>query len=136
MGKLTLTEHLKACAEAAKNFTSGLVGELATTVTEAMNEMNEVKADKPDYAAVTIPTTGWQEDESVAAYPVYSDSVVDGVTANDRATVVIAPGSMAAAIACAMCPSCETVVGAIRIRAGSAPSTAISAEYWLDQGKE
>ena len=46
MGKLTLTDHLKACAEAAKNFTSGLVGELATTVTEAMNEMNEVKADK------------------------------------------------------------------------------------------
>ena len=116
MGKLTLTEHLKACAEAAKNFTSGLVGELATTVTEAMNEMNEVKADKPDSAAVTIP--------------------VEGVTANDRATVVIAPGSMAAAIACAMCPSCETVTGAIRIRAGSAPSTAISAEYWLDQGKE
>ena len=130
MGKLTLTEHLKACAEAAKNFTSGLVGE------EAMNEMNEVKADKPDYAAVTIPTTGWQEDESVAAYPVYYDIVVEGVTANDRATVVIAPGSMAAAVACAMCPSCETVTGAIRIRAGSAPSTAISAEYWLDQGKE
>lgn len=46
MGKLTLTEHLKACAEAAKSFTNGLVAELAQTVTEAMQEMENVKADK------------------------------------------------------------------------------------------
>ena len=39
MGKLTLTEHLRACAEAAKSFTNGLVAELAQTVTDAMQEM-------------------------------------------------------------------------------------------------
>lgn len=30
----------------------------------------------------------------------------------------------------------ETVTGAIRIRAKSAPTTPISAEYWLEAGKE
>ena len=47
MGKVTLTEHLKACAEAAKNFTNGLIGQLAQTVTEALEEFETVKADKP-----------------------------------------------------------------------------------------
>lgn len=59
MGKLTLTEHLKACAEAAKSFTNGLVAELAQTVTDAMQEMENVKADKQASVSITIPTTGW-----------------------------------------------------------------------------
>lgn len=59
MGKLTLTEHLKACAEAAKSFTNGLVAELAQTVTDAMQEMESVKADKQASVSITIPTTGW-----------------------------------------------------------------------------
>ena len=64
MGKLTLTEHLKACAEAAKSFTNGLVAELAQTVTEAMQEMENVKADKQASVSITIPTTGWGVDEA------------------------------------------------------------------------
>lgn len=136
MGKVTLAEHLKACAEAAKNFTNGLVGQLAQTVTEALEEFEKVKADKPDSVAVTIQTAGWQEEGSVAAYPVCYDIAVEGVTAKDRASVTIAPGSMAAAVACKMCPTCETTAGAIRIRAKSAPTTPISAEYWLEAGKE
>ena len=59
MGKLTLTEHLRACAEAAKSFTNGLVAELAQTVTDAMQEMESVKADKQASVSITIPTTGW-----------------------------------------------------------------------------
>lgn len=45
MGKLTLIEHLKACAEAAKSFTNGLVSELAQTVTEAMQEITPIAGD-------------------------------------------------------------------------------------------
>ena len=40
MGKITLLNHLKACAEAAKNFTNGLVGELAQSVTDALRSLN------------------------------------------------------------------------------------------------
>ena len=136
MGKVTLAEHLKACAEAAKNFTNGLVWQLAQTVTEALEEFETIKADKPGAITVTIPAAGWQCGESVAAYPAYYDIADKNVTAKDRASVMIAPESMSAAIACKMCPTCETVEGAIRIRAKSAPTTPISAEYWLEAGKE
>ena len=44
MNKITVFEHLRACAEAAKNYASGLVGELAQTVTEAIGELESVKA--------------------------------------------------------------------------------------------
>ena len=101
-----------------------------------MNEINDVKADKSDLTVITIPIVGWQGDQSVTDYPVYYDIADKRVTAKDRASVMIAPSSMGDAIACGMCPTCETMAGIIRIRAGSIPTTVISAEYWIEQGKE
>ena len=46
MGNLTLVAHLKACAEAAKNFAAGLVAEVANTCSEALEEMDSLKQDK------------------------------------------------------------------------------------------
>lgn len=136
MGKLTYLNHLKACAEAAKSFTNGLVAKLAQTVTEAMQEMEDVKADKQNTKAITIPTTGWGIDENSEDYPSYCDIVVAGITAKDRVNIAIAPNSQAAAIACGMSPTNQTLAGKIRVWAKTAPATAISAEYWLNQGKE
>ena len=136
MGKLTLTEHLKACAEAAKNFTNGLVAELAQTVTEAMQEMENVKADKQASISITIPTTGWGVDEASESYPNYYDITVAGVTAKDRADIAIAPNSMDVAIDCGICPTNETLAGEIRVWARTVPTEAIAAEYRLNQGKE
>lgn len=136
MGKITLLKQLRACAESAKNFTNGLVAELAQSVTDAMEELERLKADRSSFTKVTIPAEGWAEDDSVTAYPVYYDIPAQGITAKDRASVAIAPGSLGHAAACSMCPTCETLAGVIRIRAGSAPKEAISAEYWIDQGKE
>ena len=135
MGKLILQEHLKACAEAAKNFANGLMGQVLQAVTDALGEMDIVKADKPEAVAITIPVEGWQEDDS-EEYPVYYDIPAAEATALDRASVTIAPSGMAAAIACGMCPTNQTVPGAIRIRAATAPAEEIPAEYWLEQGKE
>lgn len=136
MGKLTLTEHLKACAEAAKTFTNGMIAELAQTVTEAMQEMESVKADRQDSVSITIPTTGWGVDDASESYPNYYDITVAGVTAKDRADIAIAPNSMDAAIACEMCPTNETLTGKIRVWARTVPAEAIVAEYRLNQGKE
>lgn len=136
MGKLTLTEHLQACAEAAKNFTNGLVAQLAQTVTEAMQEMESVKADKQDSVSITIPTTGWGVDEASESYPNYYDITVAGVTAKDRADIAIAPDSMDIAVACEMCPTDQTMAGKIRVWARTVPADAIIAEYRLNQGKE
>lgn len=82
---------------------------------------------------ITIPTSGWGSD-STATYPKYYDIAVTGVTANDRASVDIAPASIGAAIACAMCPATETLAGKIRIRAASIPGTAMNANYWIEKG--
>ena len=41
VGKLTAVGHLRACAETAKSFVSGLVAELAQTVSQALEEMEK-----------------------------------------------------------------------------------------------
>lgn len=46
MGELTLVAHLRACAEAARDFAAGLVSEVAKTCSDALEEMDTVKQDK------------------------------------------------------------------------------------------
>lgn len=136
MNKMTVLAHLNACAAAAKDYTSGLVGQLADTTTAAIEEVETVKADKAQAVSVTIPASGWESDAAIAAYPNYYDIPVTAVTAADRATVTVAPNSQATAIACGLCPTNETLAGKIRIRSASVPAATISAEYWIEQGKE
>lgn len=136
MGKLTYINHLKACAEAARNFTNGLVANLAQTVTEAMQEMEAAKADKQASVSLTIPKTGWSDDAASTSYPKYLDITASSITAKDSVNIAISPSSMAVAIACGMCPTSETFSGKIRIRAKRVPSANIQAEYRLNQGEE
>lgn len=71
-----------------------------------------------------------------AEYPSYCDIAVSTITAADRVDIAIAPNSMATAIACGLCPTNQTLAGKIRVWARTVPDAAISAEYWLNQGKE
>lgn len=135
MSKITITEHLKAVAMAAKQYTSGLVGDLAKTVLDAMNELESVKANKPSVISVTIPINGWNSDSNTS-YPYYYDILVAGITIKDRAEITIEPDSLKVAIACGLCPTNETLENKIRLRATIAPVEAILAEYWIENGKE
>lgn len=135
MSKLTVFEHLRACAEAAKSYATGLFGELAQTVTEAIGELESVKANKGAAAAITIPATGWESDSS-GDYPHYYDITAEGVTASDRAEITIAPGSLGTAKTCGLCATNETMAGKIRVRAIQVPAEAILAEFWIEDGKE
>lgn len=136
MAKLTAIQHLQACAEAARNFINGLVSQLATTTAEAIEEIETIKADKTASASMSIPADGWTTDDTVSAYPYYYDFAVDGVTALDRAIITISPNSQETAISCGICPTNETLAGTIRIRSKQSPAESISAEYWIEQGKE
>lgn len=135
MSKITVFEHLKACAEEARDHAGGLVAKLAKTATEAIEELEQAKADKAQSVAITIPATGWASD-SGGDYPHYYDIAAEGVTANDRAAITIAPGSLGTAKTCGLCATNETMAGKIRVRAIQVPAEAISAEFWIEDGKE
>lgn len=89
----------------------------------------------PTATPITIPTSGWQSD-STAGYPKYYDISVTGITAKDRAEITISHSSLDTAKTCGLCPTNETLAGKIRVRAASIPTAAISAEYWIMDGKE
>ena len=134
MGKATTLPQLRASILRAKNELGSLYSELAQATAEAMDEMAGDKADKSTPIDITIPTSGWQSD-STADYPSYFDINVTGVTVKDRASVDIKRASRDAAAACGLAYN-ETLAGKIRLRAASAPTEAIQAQYWIEQGKE
>ena len=132
---LTLTSQIKTALQKAKSYTASHISELAQATTELFEEVDAVKLDKPQAVAVSIPATGWQTDEAEdAAYPLYCDISVSGLTPVDIADARIAPGSQPAARACGLCATSETLAGVIRLRAASAPAEALAAEYVITKG--
>ena len=104
------------------------------TPDQLRDDLNAMK--KGESIAVTIPTTGWVKDTTYTDYPYCYDIAVSGITAKDRVGITIAPGSMANAVACKLCPTNNTMANKIRLWTKTVPTAAISAEYWLDQGEE
>lgn len=110
--------------------------DLAERTAAALDGLTAAKQDKLSAVSVTIPTSGWASD-STGGYPYYYDITAewyDWVSARDRATVVIAPASMSTAVACGLCPVCETLTDKIRIRAASIPTAVLSAVYYIEKG--
>lgn len=136
MEKITVLEHIRACAVASRNFVTGLIGEVAGTVADALEELDRTKANKTGSTAVSIPVSGWGTDNSIATYPKYYDIAVSGITAKDRAEITIASGSLDEAKACGLCPTNETLEGKIRLRSSSVPTMSIAVEYRVEKGKE
>lgn len=131
MDKIIALKHLQISIRYVRH----LVSELADLVTESIEALENGKAGKPAAVNITIPNTGWLSD-NMPDYPKYYDFAVNGVTAQDKAALLITPNFMGAAIAAGFCPVCETLVGKIRFRAVNVPAVAIVAQYWLDKGKE
>lgn len=134
MEKIMVLDHLRACAERAKTFASGLVADLSKSTVDALEEMENLKADKQSGIPLTISTSGWATDG--AAYPYYYDLAAEGVTVRDRAEIRLSPASMGTAKDCGLCPASETMAGKIRLRAASVPTEEITGEYWIEYGKE
>lgn len=126
--------QVKQTADGASSAVAGLGEDVAEMARLTAAELAG-KQDKPTAVSVTIPATGWGSD-STAGYPKYYDISAAGVTARDRADIVIAPAGMSAAKECGLCPVCETLAEIIRVRAERVPAAAIAAAYWLEQGKE
>ncbi len=93
------------------------------------------KQDKSAAVQVTISPDEWTQEET-GPYPCTCDLPAPGVTAADRAEVTLAPESLLTSVECGLCPTCETLAGAIRLRAALAPERELKVEYWMTQGKE
>ena len=130
MNKVAVLGHLGGCMEAVKAFIQNLVAELAQATTEAIEEVETVKADKPEAVPVTILVSGWEveSEQGLEEYP--------SCYAKDRAEITVAPGSLGIAGACGLCLTNQTLEGKIRIWAARVPSGEIAAEYWVESGKE
>ena len=126
--KAVLLRHMKSMCEKAKQYAGGHVAALAKAVTESIEEMDTVKADKPEYINITIPATGWKTDNTVPGYTHYLDIPVEGLTADDKVDVRVAPASKAVADA-ARFTTTESLAGVLRLRAANVPSAAITAQY-------
>ena len=82
--------------------------------------------------SVTIPATGWSTD-STAVYPKYCDITISGLTANDVARVNLSTAEQATAVACGLCPTCETMSGKLRLRAVSVPAASMAAQCRVEK---
>lgn len=131
--KAVLLRHMKSMGEKAKQYAGGHVAALAQAVADAMEEMDAAKADKPQHIDFTIPTTGWQTDNTVPGHTHYLDIPVAGLTANDRVEVDVAPASKAVADA-ARFANVQSLAGVLRLRAANVPSAAITAQYHISAG--
>lgn len=132
VGFAALCEHIKAIRTTAVQ-SGTAVADLAESTAASLEEIDGLlgsKQDKDATGKVTIQTSGWVS-STVGVYKYYYDIAANGVTANDRADVAIAPASMATAKTCGFCPTTETLAGKIRLRVVTKPTSAITAEYWL-----
>ena len=125
---LTLTSQIKTVLQRVKTYSVGHIDVLAQTVSNLLEEVDKVKADKPEYIDIIIPATGWQTDSTVTGYTHYLDIPVEGLTADDKVDVRVAPASKAVADA-ARFTTTESLAGVLRLRAANVPSAAITAQY-------
>ena len=125
---LTLTSEIKTVLQRVKTYSVGHIAELAQTVSNLLEEVDKVKADKPEYIDIIIPATGWQTDSTVTGYTHYLDIPISNLTENDEVAVTVVPASKAVADA-ARFTATESLAGVLRLRAANVPSAAITAQY-------
>lgn len=124
--KLTTLSQLRAVSQKSKD----RAAQVADTAAAALDEMDEVKADKTEFVSFSIPATGWKTDSSVPGYTNYIDIAISGLTAADYVAVDVVPASSAVARA-ANFVATEIRAGILRLRAASVPTAAISAQYHI-----
>ena len=124
--KLTTLSQLRAVSQKSKD----RAAQVADTAAAALDEMEEVKADKTEFVSFSIPATGWKTDSSVPGYTNYIDIAISGLTAADYVAVDVVPASSAVARA-ANFVATESRAGILRLRAASVPTAAISAQYHI-----
>lgn len=82
--------------------------------------------------SITIPVSGWVSG-GAGEYNFYID-IAAGITSVDSVDVVLSPVGLTAAKSCGLCPTVETLDGALRFRAVSLPLLEMPGEYRIIRG--
>lgn len=80
--------------------------------------------------AIVIPTTGWENDDTVSDFPHKLDIAIEELTAQDIVNVVVAPDDTTPA-ADACFANTETLQGILRLRAKNVPTAVINATWYI-----
>lgn len=88
------------------------------------------KADAVSPHSIVIPTTGWEDDDTVSDFPHKLDISIEELTVQDIVNVVVAPDDTTPA-ADACFANTETLQGILRLRAKDVPTVAINATWYI-----
>lgn len=91
--KLTMLEHFRVFATTIKNFTNGMISQLATATTEAIEEINEQKANKDDVLTVTNKTSFIPTENYHPATKKYVDDSVNSANSHASCTMMSETGA-------------------------------------------
>lgn len=80
---------------------------------------------------ITIPASGWEAEPAVGLYPYRVDIPAAGVTAKMIPHIYVLPEGAAFAHDCGLCPSCESLDGALRVWTRKVPAGPIPAGVTL-----
>ena len=136
--KTTSFDQLRALALRAAASASSQISTLANTVTAALEEMDDNKADKADGVAVSIPVSAWKANSDsttkAAGFDYYADAAVSGLLATDSADTILAIPSLSVASAAGMATTAVPSAGKVRYYAVNKPTAALSATVRVIQG--
>lgn len=130
MSKSTSLDQLRALA--IKTVTSD--SKNLTAINSAITELDEKKADKPSFISFTLQPSAWVSGTN-GDFKYYANISVVGITASDGANVVLDVPSQALAGISGLCPSGETLSGAIKLWSKQAPAGNISGNYEIKKAR-
>lgn len=120
-------------SSAVSDLKTDLAG-LSETVTQAVTELDQSKADAIVKRSFVLEISGWTEDRNGSEkYPYKYSFALSGANTRTRVDAVLSEGSEDVAAACKMSRRTETSDGSVTFRSGTMPSGAISGELCITQ---
>jgi hypothetical protein len=120
------------------SYSGGIVAELASAVTDALEDVESTKADKASFSTATLSSSGWtthtDTDYKSAGYTYRYALALSSATAADSADCNLTPDSLSAASECGMCPDVYVADGYVYFYAAAVPSSTISVQVRLIPG--
>ena len=129
-GLPALCDHIKSLKNVVVQLGEAFQGTVA--------EIEEAINDFPIASSISVTTTGWHSIEpanSMGEYNFYYDIIQQNIDSSDLPVVTVSPASISVAVACDLCPSCESFNGFIRLYSKAVPEENLIVQCWVLKGR-